>query len=88
MDKLNLEDTVANQTGDLAGYFQRTCIKGEKVGRTEKKPTFSVEIGNQNRESSDGLVRTTNAVEGRHLGGNALFHGSHHPVPTFVAKIN
>ena len=87
LDQLNLEDTVAELTDDLAGYFQRTYIKGEKLGRTEKKPTFSVEIWNQNRESSDGLVRTTNAVEGWHLGVTALFHGSHLPVPTFLAKI-
>ena len=44
-------------------------------------------IWNQHRESSDGLVRTTNAVEGWHLGVTALFHGSHPPVPTILAKI-
>ena len=36
---------------------------------------------------NDGLVGTTNAVEGWHLGVTALFHGSHPPVPTFLAKI-
>ena len=61
LHQLNLEDTVAEQTDDLAGYSQRTYIKGENLGRTKKR-TFSVEIWNEKRESSDALVRTTNAV--------------------------
>ena len=64
---------------------ERILIFGDAT-MLEKKPTFSIEIWNQNQESSDGLVRTTNAVEGWHLGVTALFHGSHPPITTFLSQ--
>ena len=47
---------------------------------------FPIDVWNQSQETSAGLVRTTNAVEGWHLGVTALFQGSHPPITTFLQK--
>ena len=63
-------------------------MKGEKIGRNEEDATFPIELWNQSHETSECLIRTTNAVEGWHWGVSALFRGSHPPITTFLEKIH
>ena len=54
----------------------------------EKEAIFPIEIWNQNQETSEGLMRTTNSVEeGWHWGVSALFQGSHPSIIAFSEKI-
>ena len=44
-------------------------------------------LWNHSQEAAEGLKRTTNAVEGWHLGVTELFQGSHPSLYTFFDKI-
>ena len=60
---------------------KRTMIRG-----TSRAPLFEPSIWNQNSAASEGLAKTTNAVEGWHYGIQSLFSGSHPDVWTFLRK--
>ena len=54
--------------------------------KNEKDVTFPIELCNQNRNTSEGFNRTTNAVEGQLCGVSTLFHWSHPSITTFLEK--
>ena len=53
----------------------------------EREPTFPINPWNHFHDAADGLIRTTNAVDGWPLGVTALFQGSHPTVSVFLEKI-
>ena len=77
VDRLDLEQSLSDKIDELASYFQRSYIKGETIGRNSRQPFFPMSLWNHSQEVAEGLIRTTNAVEGWHLGVTALFKGSH-----------
>ena len=86
-DRSDLEQSLSDKTDELASYFQRSYIKGETIGRNSRQPLFPMSLWNHSQEAAEGLIRTTNAVEGWHLGVTALFQGSHPSLFTFLNKI-
>ena len=86
-DRLDLEQSLSDKIDELASYFQRSYIKGETIGRNSRQPLFPMSLWNHSQEAAEGLIRTTNAVEGWHLGVTALFQGSHPSHYTFLNKI-
>ena len=86
-DKFDLDDSITEKLDEVASYFQRTYIKGETIGRNSRDPLFPVNLWNHSEETAAGLIRTTNAVEGWHLGVATLFKGNHPSVPTFLEQI-
>ena len=73
---------------DLTSYFQRTYIRGEKIGRINREPQYPLALWNHNKDAAEGLARTTNAVEGWNLGVTSLFQGNHPCIMTFLEKIS
>ena len=86
-DKFDLDDNITQKLDEVASYFQRTYIKGETIGRNSREPLFPVNLWNHSEEAAAGLIRTTNAVEGWHLGVATLFKGNHPSVHTFLEQI-
>ena len=86
-DKFDLDDSITEKLDEVASYFQRTYIKGETIGRNSRDPLFPVNLWNHSEEAAAGLIRTTNAVEGWHLGVASLFKGNHPSVHTFREQI-
>ena len=58
---------------ELAIYFKSTYIENPFVN---KKPPYPIEMWNQYDAAGEGVVRTTNSVEGWHYGLQAYFSGS------------
>ena len=87
VDRLDLEQSLSDKIVELASYFQRSYIKGETIGRNSRQSLFPMSLWNHSQEAAEGLIRTTNAVEGWHLGVTALFQGSHPSLYTFLNKI-
>ena len=87
VDRLDLEQSLSDKIDELASYFQRSYIKGETIGRNSRQPLFPMSLWNHSQEAAEGLIRTTNAFEGWHLGVTALFQGSHPSLYTFLNKI-
>ena len=85
LNKLKADPCILEKTNQLTSYFQRTCINGERIAKNKSDATFPIELWNQSEEKSQGLIRTTKAVEGCHWGVSALFQGSHPPI-TFLVK--
>ena len=86
-DKFDLDDNITQKLDEVASNFQRTYIKGETIGRNSREPLFPVNLWNHSEEAAAGLIRTTNAVEGWHLGVATLFKGNHPSVHTFLEQI-
>ena len=86
-DKFDLDDNITEKLDEAASYFQRTYIKGETIRRNSRDPLFPVNHWNYSEEASAGLIRTTNAIEGWHLGVAIFFKGNHPSVHTFLDQI-
>ena len=88
VDRLDLEQSLSDKIHELASHFhQRSNIKGETIGQNSRQPLFPMSLWNHSQEAAEGLIRTTNAVEGWHLGVTALLQGSHTSLYTFLNKI-
>ena len=87
VDRLDLEQSLSDKIDELASYFQRSYIKGETIGQNSSQRLFPMSLWNHSQEAAEGLIRTTHAVEGWHLGVTALFQGSHLSLYTFLNKI-
>ena len=85
---LELEQESLQMMDDLTYYFQKTYIKGETIGRNTKEAQYPLQLWNHSRDAAEGLARTTNAVEGWHLGVTTLFQGNHPCLRTFLEKIS
>ena len=85
---LELEQESLQMIDDLTYYFQKTYIKGETIGRNTKEAQYPLQLWNHSRDAAEGLARTTNAVEGWHLGVTTLFQGNHPCLRTFLEKIS
>ena len=72
VDRLDLEKSLSDTIDELASYFQRSYIKVETIGRNSRQPLFPMNLWNHSQEAAGGLILTTNAVEGWHLGVTAL----------------
>ena len=83
-----LDTEYLQMIDDLTSYFQRTYIRGEKIGRINREPQYPLALWNHNKDAAEGLARTTNAVEGWHLGVTSLFQGNHPCIRTFLEKIS
>ena len=83
-EKFDLDDNISEKLDEVASYIQRT--KSETIGRNSRDPLFPVNLWNHS-EAAAGLIRTTNAVEGRHLGVATLFKGKHPSFHTFLEQI-
>ena len=81
--KLDISQNDLEKLDELTAYFQKTYIRGDLIGR---KTLFPISLWNH-YQNVCGLARTTNAVEGWHLGVTALFQGSHPSIHTFLEKI-
>ena len=66
LDKMKADTCILEKTDQRTSYFQRTYIKGEKIAGNEMDATFPIELWNQSQETTKGLIRKTNAVEGWH----------------------
>ena len=86
-DKFDLDDNITEKLDEVASYFYRTHIKGETIGRNSRDPLFPVNLWNHSEEAAAGLIRTTNAEEGWHLGVGTLFKGNHPSFHTFLEQI-
>jgi hypothetical protein len=80
---LILSDHMPNheKIPELLSYFEHTYIRGRRrPGRVERygPAIFPIPTWNHFETASDGVARTTNAVEGWHYGLQALFQ-CHHP---------
>ena len=82
--KLDISQNDLEKLDELTAYFQKTYIRGDLIGR---KTLFPISLWNHYQNAVCGLARTTNAVEGWHLGVTALFQGSHPSIHTFLEKI-
>ena len=82
--KLDISQNYLEKLDELTAYFQKTYIRGDLIGR---KTLFPISLWNHYQNAVCGLARTTNAVEGWHLGVTALFQGSHPSIHTFLEKI-
>ena len=72
---------------ELTSHFQRTYIRGEKIGRINKEPQYPMALWKHNKDSAENFARTTIAVEGWRLGVRSLFQGNHPAIRTFLEKI-
>ena len=84
-DKFDLEDNINEKLDEVASYFQRTYIKSQTIGRNSRDP-FPVNLWKYSEETATGIIRTTNAVEGWHLGVATLFKGNHPSIHTFLEQ--
>ena len=84
-DKFDLEDNINEKLDEVASYFQRTYIKSETIGRNSRDP-FPVNLWKHSEETAIGIIRTTNAVEGWHLGVATLFKGKNPSIHTFLEQ--
>ena len=73
-DQQNLDCFVIEKIDELCLYFQTNYIKCPLLNRPA---IFPPQIWNQRDAASEGIPRTTDAVEGWHYGIQALFSGSH-----------
>ena len=87
LDKLKADACTLEKTDQLTSSFQRTYIKGEQIRGNEKDVTFPIVLWNQNQETSEGLMRTTNAVERWYWSVSTLVQGSHPPIMTYLEEI-
>ena len=62
LDKREAGNCNLEKTDQLRSYFQRTYLKGGKIGRNKKDAILPKEPWNQSQETSEGLIRTINAV--------------------------
>ena len=86
-DQFDLDDNITEKLDEVASYFQCTYIQGETIERNSRDPLFPVNLWNRSEEAAAGLIRTTNAVEGWHLGYATLFKGNHPSIHTFLEQI-
>ena len=66
---------------ELVTFFELTYVRGRRLrgrGETYNEALFPIAIWNKNVAATDGIARTTNAVEGWHHGLQMLFQ-CHHP---------
>ena len=75
---------------ELLAYFEHTYIRGRRrPGRAEQygPAIFPIETWNHFETASEGVARTTNAVEGWHFALQALFQCHHPTLWTFFKGI-
>jgi hypothetical protein len=75
---------------ELVTYFQRTYIRGRRLpGRGDRYAAaiFPAEVWNKYEMASEGVARTTNAVEGWHYSLQSLFMCHHPTLWTFLAGL-
>ena len=81
-------ESLVSRVAQVCSYsipnLQEPIFKGDLIGR---KTLFPISLWNHYQNAVCGLARTTNAVEGWHLGVTALFQGSHPSIHTFLEKI-
>jgi hypothetical protein len=88
-----LADTMPEAVDDVAevtSFFEHTYVRGRRQrGRaaTYGAATFPPEMWNQHAAGTDGVSRTTNAVEGWHHGLQSLFLCHHPTCWTFLAGL-
>ena len=73
-DQQHLDSFVIDKIDEFCFYVQSKCIKCPLLNRL---PTFPPQIWNQIDAATEGIARTTKAVEGWYCGIQALFRGSH-----------
>ena len=66
------------ESAELSFYFENTYIGRTLPGGTQVAPLFSIDVWNHHHDVSQGIPRTTNAVEAWHRSYNATI-GYHHP---------
>ena len=71
-EQLSLDSGEVEKIDQLCSYFQNTYIE-----KNLREPLFPLSIRNKRETASEGVARTTNAVEGWHFGIQAFFSGSH-----------
>ena len=71
-EQLSLDSSEVERIDELCSYFQNTYIE-----KNLREPLFPPSIWNKREAASEGVARTTNAVEGWHFGIQAFFSGSH-----------
>ena len=81
-EELSGHQAVSEKTDQLTTYFLKIYLSGEKVGKNERNPMFPIGFWNQCERTSEGLVRTTNAVQGWHLG--VIVAGLHVILPKII----
>ena len=70
-EQLSLNTSEVEKTDELCSYFQNTYTE-----KNLRDPLFPPSIWNKREAASEGVARTTNAVEGWHFGIQASFSGS------------
>ena len=70
------------------GGFYPPCIYALLSNKRENSYRKLLVGLNQLTDAAEGLARTTNAVEGWHLGVTSLFQGNHPCIRTFLEKIS
>ena len=60
--------------------MRRRISEAKKIGRINREPQYPLPLWNHNKDEAEGLARTTNAVEGWHLGVTSLFKAT---IPAF-----
>ena len=71
-EQLSLDSSELERIDELYSYFQNTYIE-----KNLREPLFPSSIWNKREAASEGVARTTNAVEGWHFVIQAFFSGSH-----------
>ena len=69
-------------------YPQQRTIAFVYNSLNNREPQYSLALWNHNKDAAEGLARTTNAVEGWHLGLTSLFQGNLPCIWTFLEKIS
>jgi hypothetical protein len=73
---------------ELLSYFEHTYVRGRpRRDGGYGPPLFAIATWNKRDAATDGLARTTNAVEGWHYGLQALFQSSHPTMWTFLTGL-
>jgi len=65
---------------EILSYFEHTYVRGRRArgrGQHFNPPLFSPELWNKREAATDGIARTTNAVEGWHNSLQSLFMCDH-----------
>jgi hypothetical protein len=75
---------------ELLSYFEHSYVRGRRLrGRNagHGPPAFPKDKWNQNEAAVGGIARTNNVCEGWHHGLQALFHGLHPTLWTFMTGV-
>jgi len=75
---------------EITTFFEHSYVRGRRQrgrGDVDKPPIFAITAWNQHAAGTDGIARTTNAVEGWHHGLQSLYLCHHPTMWTFLAGL-